>query len=372
MVTTLENLARTIQAARSPVDVFGPVAGTLPQKLAQLARQLRKFLQIAHPDRNLARQKLAETVFTQLQRLNDIADKQIRAGLYDEDGKPGKTTPLFTVTLRAGSYDIFELPQNLRTTDCYALYSAVAVNLAPAGALRLKIIRDPQNNDLARHESRLLRPLNADAKIRRYFPKLVDTFALPSAGGKNRQALIIALPADLRTLAEVRAAFPKGLDPRDAAWIFNRTLEALYYTHNLGIVHGNITPDTLAVTLPNHGLILDEFPLAVPIGAPLTAIPPTFAAWFGGIATKCATPALDIVMATRTLVHLLGGNPLTADLPASIPAPLQRFIIGILRLPHARRPGDAGALRQEFDELLQQLYGPRTFRELTIPQTTTT
>ncbi|HVT83515.1 MAG TPA: hypothetical protein VHM90_22935 [Phycisphaerae bacterium] len=359
MITNLNQLADTLQNARTPRDVFGDLPGVYGAQIAELARRHRKLLQLAHPDRNPADIKRAEQLFSDLQRWHAAADKQIRAGVY---GKRAEN-PLFSLTLRTGRYDIFG---PLVTTDCYAVYRCVPANPAPAGTLRIKIIRDPQNNDLARREADLLRPLADDARVRRYFPKLVEAFTLREAGAA-RQALIIAVPADLISLADLRRAFPAGLDPRDAAWIFNRILEALYYAHARGVIHANINSQTLAVTLANHGLTVDEWPLAVPVDAPLIAVPPSYAGWYAEIPAHRATPALDITLALRTLVDLLGGNPLTAELPITIPAALKRFIEGALLLPHAGRPNDAGALRHEFDELLQTLYGPRTFRALTIP-----
>lgn len=49
-----------------------------------------------------------------------------------------------------------------------------------------------------------------------------------------------------------------------------------------------------------------------------------------------------------------------------IPKPLAMFARGCMLAPR-RRPADAWALLGELDELLDRLYGPRTFRPFVVP-----
>ena len=51
---------------------------------------------------------------------------------------------------------------------------------------------------------------------------------------------------------------------------------------------------------------------------------------------------------------------------ADVPAPLRRFADGCCYAAPRMRPQDAWRLLAEFDELLENLYGPRTFRPFTI------
>jgi hypothetical protein len=50
------------------------------------------------------------------------------------------------------------------------------------------------------------------------------------------------------------------------------------------------------------------------------------------------------------------------------PQPLRAFLRGCTLPAEPRRPHDAWRLLAELDALLDQLYGPRTFRPFTMPE----
>jgi len=50
-----------------------------------------------------------------------------------------------------------------------------------------------------------------------------------------------------------------------------------------------------------------------------------------------------------------------------LPAPMAAFARGCLLAGPRRRPADAWPLLAELDELLERLYGPRTFRPFAMP-----
>jgi hypothetical protein len=74
------------------------------------------------------------------------------------------------------------------------------------------------------------------------------------------------------------------------------------------------------------------------------------------------SPATDIHLASRVMLRLMG------DLA---PHPLRAFIRGCTLPARARRPHDAWRLLAELDEVLERLYGPRTFRPFAMTATTT-
>ena len=74
--------------------------------------------------------------------------------------------------------------------------------------------------------------------------------------------------------------------------------------------------------------------------------------------TLPATPATDVFMATRCMTGLLGDD---------VPPALRAFAEGCTVHAPARRPGDAWRLLAELDDLLERLYGPRTFRPFAMP-----
>jgi hypothetical protein len=68
----------------------------------------------------------------------------------------------------------------------------------------------------------------------------------------------------------------------------------------------------------------------------------------------------DISMSAKCMVWLLGGDTQTKALPNTIPTPLKAFLKGCV-LPDKRAPQNAWSLKEEFDELLEKLWGKRTF-----------
>ena len=69
-------------------------------------------------------------------------------------------------------------------------------------------------------------------------------------------------------------------------------------------------------------------------------------------------PDLDIWLATRCMTELVGRQ---------LPARMAAFARGCLLASPRRRPQDAWRLLAKFDELLEQLYGPRTYRPFAMP-----
>jgi hypothetical protein len=93
-----------------------------------------------------------------------------------------------------------------------------------------KFAREPQVNGLLVNEAEVLRRLHSLDSTKRYtpfFPALQESFVFSDGHGSSaRQANIlrmhpeIASPVkELYTLAEVRSAYPDGLNARDMAWI---------------------------------------------------------------------------------------------------------------------------------------------------------
>ena len=74
----------------------------------------------------------------------------------------------------------------------------------------------------------------------RTFPRWSSTFCCATAAGDQRHTNVLRAEAGYVSLAEVLRAYPSGLAPADAAWMFNRMLTALGIAHSLGIVHGAV------------------------------------------------------------------------------------------------------------------------------------
>jgi Lipopolysaccharide kinase (Kdo/WaaP) family len=114
----------------------------------------------------------------------------------------------------------------------------------------LKMARDPADNDLMRREATALTRLQdaVDPALLAYFPPLVATGQRDDArSGIRRHVNLIGALSGFRSLAEVRAAFPAGVDPRDAAWMWRRLLVAIGAAHRAGVIHGAVLPEHVLI-----------------------------------------------------------------------------------------------------------------------------
>jgi len=67
------------------------------------------------------------------------------------------------------------------------------------------------------------------------------------SGIRRHINLIAGLPG-FRSLAEVRSAFPAGIDPRDAAWMWRRLLVAVGAAHRAGVIGRRPSPTSWPCT----------------------------------------------------------------------------------------------------------------------------
>ncbi|HEY7144218.1 MAG TPA: molecular chaperone DnaJ [Streptosporangiaceae bacterium] len=310
-MTSAEAIAR-IEAAARPADLFGPDA----------ARGYRQLARLTHPDTHPG-DSAAARAFAKLAALW----QRHQAG----------TGP---VVARGDIANLFRVPQGL-----------------------LKVARDPADNDLMRQEARALTLLrDVPAPVRAYFPRLaaVQRRQDPATGTEHRGNAIGQLDG-FRTLADVRAAYPRGVDPRDAAWMWRRLLVALGAAHRAGLIHGAVLPGHVLIHPAEHGLVLVDWCYSCPAPAGrIAAVVARYRDWYPPevLVGQPAGPDADIWLATRCMTGLTG---------ELMPPALAAFARGCLLASPRRRPADAWRLLAELDELLERLYGPRTFRPFAMP-----
>ena len=185
-----------IEAATGPGDLFG----------ADPARTFRRLARLTHPDAGTGDPR-AERAFT---RLADLWRRY-----RDWDGR--------VLVARGDLANLYRDPRGL-----------------------LKVGRDPADNDLIEREARALARLAArgDPRFAAYFPRLIEAVRVPGSvpGAVHRGHVITALDGFV-SLAQVRAAFPGGVHPADAAWIWRRLLVAIGAAHRAGLIHGAVLPE---------------------------------------------------------------------------------------------------------------------------------
>ena len=150
--------------------------------------------------------------------------------------------------------------------------------------------------------------------------------------------------------------------------MLRRILVALALTHASGIVHGALTPDHVLVAPAQRGIVLVDWKYAVPTGATIAAAPKPWAAMLAPEirAAKPAGPGADIFMAMRCIAYVLGGDPATGAVPSGVERHIAGFLRGASHANPRRRPHDALALKDEFDELIEELWGERRFAPLVV------
>jgi hypothetical protein len=244
-----------------------------------------------------------------------------------------------------------------------------------------KIARDSRSNPLIENEAQVLRHLHAADREKRYtpfLPRVVQTLEVADEiPGTVRKANVLHLdheipsPDSTYTLEEVRFHHPAGLDPRDMAWIWRRLLSILGFLHRNDTLHTAVLPLHVLIEPKEHKLVLIDFCGAI-AGAkrkstPLRLIHGGNELWYpADVRHAPATPAVDVQMAARCMIDLLGGDPVRASFPDTLPPALQRHMERCLSASAASVP-DAWELLEDFDRLIESLWGPRRFRVLRLP-----
>jgi hypothetical protein len=317
-VTPLQQAIRLVLVARTARELFGD---------DEPAREFRRLARLTHPDRvEPADRPAATEAFTRLMTL--------------WQGRSGVTIGRYRVGVAAHRGDL--------------------ANLYEVGDALLKLVRDPADSHLLEREAWALRALarDGDPRYLPYVPRLVETLRHRDAasGAERRVNVLATATGGLRSLVEVAHAYPDGLDPRDAAWMWRRLLVALGFAHRAGLVHGAVVPDHVLIQPGEHGLVLVDWCYAVAPGEPGTVINRHSDRYPPEITTRVG-PGTDIAMAAHCMTDLMGDRA---------PKPLRAFADGC-RSPRLRqRPDDAWRLLAELDDTLHRLYGPRTFRPFTL------
>jgi hypothetical protein len=348
-MTDAELAAGKVMAARCAEDVFGPV-----KTEAELTAVFRSLARILHPDHDPS-PRAAEGM-KRLLELRDEADRKFQQGTW------GQKAPSVSVEVRT-KRGVYKNLQPLAAGDLCDVYVADYEDDKPRRAV-LKFLRDPRDEDLATAEWRNLQKLWAEkdeaaVNFQRYLPKLVESARIEVAG-KLRRANVFGFFSKTNTIADVLLARPRGIDPRDMAWMWRRMLEVLSWVHSNGLVHGAILPEHVLIRPDNHGAKLVGWSCSVAAGERIKAIVSARADWYAPeVELKApATPATDLYMAARIAAALVDRGALPRKIDALLSACL-------LRNPRARYDSALDVYKR-FDAVLRDLYGAPSFRPFSL------
>ena len=340
-----------LKAARCPEDIFGAAP-------ADWLNEYRSWAKLVHEDVVKVKDKAAaHEAFLLLTKWRDQAEAKMAASTYG-DSKP---SVLATLRTKTAAYDLVEL---IEAGDIADLYNGECAGKA----ILIKVCRNAANNDLMKTEADILAmlPAKLDPKHAVYFPSLLDSFEVPQGAAKVRVNVFGALPDGAVSLTAVRERYPDGIDPKDAAWMWNRMLEALHLLHVEGYIHANVTPDRFLIVPTTHQGILTDFCYARKVGQPAKAISPRWAGFYPSdlIGKKGLDTGVDLCLAAHCMNYLLGSS-LTSVIPGKIP----RAIAGLLKacwLGPAHRMTKAKILHADFRLVREGLGWKRGFRPFTL------
>jgi hypothetical protein len=336
----------------------GPAAPRFPADPAAAARHYLRLARLLHPDTAPpGRTEQAAAAFT---RLTAAWHTRTRPDGPHAPGVPGGRDAVTVTTARRR----YVLGPACATGDLAQLRTACLEQDGDHREALFKIALRPRDNDLIEHEADVLTRLRTvgETRHRAYAPTLLESFRHDAADGTRRRVNVLAPLTGFHTLAEVAAAHPGGLDPRDAAWMWRRLLTALGWAHRARLVHGAVFPEHVLIHPELHGLVLVDWCYATATGTHLPVLVDRHRDRYPPEAGQRlpATAATDIHLASACVRDLLGDRA---------PGPLRAFLRGCLLPSRAGRPQDAWQLLAELDDLLERLYGPRTFRPFTMPPT---
>ena len=324
-----------ILMASTRQELFGTGnEGSMRQAYRKLARQ-------SHPDMfSKTSDKLrAEKAFKHLTLL------------WENSAKPKPANESLIVTKKHS----YELGDKFYENDVFIAYHATYD--AGHEKCELLITRNPQDNDLSQNAGAALKKLNKEVpeEYRAFYPDLVEIFKYRQQGS-DRATVVQKIPEGFVTLAEVKKAYPKGINGRDVAWIFKRMLVSIGNAHDVNLVHGGISDETFMIHPELHGLILKDWHYSVETNLALTAINSKVKASYPeSVFNKLPQDyRLDVRMAAKIAQDLLEDRA---------PRQLRIFLSGcqVSSVPH---PAE---LLAEFDELLIRIYGSPKFHVFEMP-----
>lgn len=376
MDAELQLIAQLLENAQKPEDVFGKLDGNQGEALRASYRLLTK---VAHPDRytDAQDQALAEKAFRALQKWLSSAEEKIKSRAYGQDGAASATSaPVVLVRNKKRDYLVQGTP--FAQGDLCNLYHCTCVLDGKETDGIFKVARQPGDTDLVSNEAQILKQLASSkdyAQFRAYIPQLIDSFDYrDSTSPHARRVNVLAFTeGPYYSLKEVRAAYPQGIDARDMAWIWRRLLIVLGFAHMHSIVHGAVLPTHILIQPEQHGLVLIDWSYALYEPTPdeyIPAISTEYKDWYPPEVLAKETPrsGTDLYLGARCMLYLLGADPLKGTVPESVPRRIQSFFRGTALKGQAQRPQDALRLLDEFTELIESLWGPRTFREFHMPK----
>jgi hypothetical protein len=378
MPSALEVIEGQLAAATSFAAIFGALPkGDEKAQIAHLKKKYRALVRMTHPDQVTEGERtLAHTVFPLLVRFYEDAEAAIKAGRYDRPpaaavAKPATAAP--DVVMRSAMAVYTVKPDLFATGDFGNLYLG---RTDRGEAVLVKVAADVGSNAFLAKEATFYKGLAARsdvAGLRRYLPDLLDSFSITERPGEQYRVNVFRYTPGYLSLTTIHEVYPKGLDPKDAAWIWRRLMAQALAAEKLGVVHGAIVPDHVLVHPDTHEPLhlgwVHSVERPQERQARLTTIIDRWRDWYPKEIFAREIPSLqtDLYMVGKTMIYLAGGDVARNRFPRHYPAVMKDTVAQLIAEDTRDRPRDGHALLREFTTGIRQLWGT-AFRPLTLPK----
>ena len=152
------------------------------------------------------------------------------------------------------------------------------------------------------------------------------------------------------------------IEPEAISWVTQRLLNALYYLHGHGIVHGDVKPNNIIVLPAEHNAVLLDYGLS--------SIKPKATTKAEGYTTIFAAPEImggkpplpesDLHSLGLTMIYALGGDPVTRGMPEHVPAKLAGYFRELAQHDPLQRPSwEKGDLVARLSDIRLEIFGSR-------------
>lgn len=341
-----------VASYKRPEQLFGELPqNTMVERLENLKKEYAKLLYQYHPESNEGESEefleVAGRITNRIIYLYALAEKKVMQGTYGLPDPGSGDLPFFEpFETKSHRYVISRI---LARGDNSRIYAA-RMDGAEHDNACLKVA-----NDAAASQRLLVEKEVLENVLYYQVPKLLDAFITGDGLMVLAEELIDGF--DLYSLLEM-PQFQKGIPQEHVAWIADRGLNVIGKFHDLGRLHGNITPAHLMIRPADHSLFLIGHTEGVKQGARYEFKADIYGA--PEISRKAPLdPKSDIYAFGKCIILALGGDPVTNELPESVDLKIVDFLAKLVCEDPENREGDAWGAWHRWSDLRLELFGAR-------------
>lgn len=361
MDSNLEPVYLRITQANRPEDIFGtPIVYSPENQADKVQSRYEKYEKIVNPDiyQDVIDSEYARDAYDQLKNFKAEALEKIAEGKY------GISVVSKNQVMKGKSFKIgsrtFYLGNKITTGDMFSFYDGF-FDLGDSyfGKVVIKITNDPQYNELIANEVRILEKLRQyDVAQKKHLPIHLNRFT--SSG--NRDGVVFRKIGGF-DFNEIKRQYPDGIDQKHMVWMLDRLLSLMCFIHEVGVVHGRITPSRVMIRTKSHNAFLFNWGTAQCDGAQKRYSHDNFEQQF--IAPEYFTagqigPWSDIYSIGKLMIWILGGDIQSNSIPREVEPKIRDFLLSLVQEDPVIRPNDAWKLYDQQATIKDSLW-PREY-----------